>query len=343
MANAPIFIAYIRELIAEDDFKTAIQQLSALLKDSPQLDEVVQQSARYNHLMHQIRLGLVDFQAANITQNQIRFGVLELLRELEHPISLSIQAEVEQFAVKMEKNLEAQAKLGQSAITIKKNTVTDSTITAGGNVTIGDTVQTESKISQHLRLFLFGFVPVLAISCAWLYHKNQKLSEPLHLTVQVTDATPNPNIPFEKAKVTLTYGDKTESQTIEKEATFKGIPPHFRDDMLQIQCEANGFVTVQRLFEFSENKVTIPLCRDHSLATLFGQIKSEKGEGLAEVQVSVQDITVLSNASGFYSLTIPFEKQRVAQRLRAFKSGFKLWDFETPVLSSTPVDIILKK
>jgi Effector-associated domain 11 len=319
MDNTQTFIAHIRELIAKDDIKTAIQQLSALLKDSPRLDEAVQQSARYNNVLQQIRLGLVDFQSANIAQNQIRYGVLELLREIEeqelsHP---SIKAEVERFAVN-----------------IQKNVVTNSTITAGGNVTIGDTtVQTESTTSRRLRLFLYAFVPILAIGVAFLYNRNQKLIEPLNLTVKVADATPNPNIPFEKTTISLTYGDKTESQTVEKEATFKGIPPNFRDKTVQIKCDAEGFISVTRAFTLSENTVTIPLSRDNSLATIFGHIKDEKGFGVADVQLSVQDIT----------LQIPPNKQLKTQRLRAFKHGFKDWDFETPVISGTPVDIILKR
>ena len=83
ITNTQTFIAHIRNLIGKDQFSEAIQQLSALLKDSPLLDQAVQQSARYNNVMKQIRLGLVDFESANIAQNQIRYGVLELLREIE--------------------------------------------------------------------------------------------------------------------------------------------------------------------------------------------------------------------------------------------------------------------
>jgi hypothetical protein len=99
MDNTQTFIVHIRDLIAKDDLKTAIQQLSALLKDSPHLDEAVQQSARYNKVMQQIRLGLVDFQSANIAQNQIRYGVLELLREVEEQEldSSAIRAEIKQY------------------------------------------------------------------------------------------------------------------------------------------------------------------------------------------------------------------------------------------------------
>jgi hypothetical protein len=124
MNTTQTFISSIRDLIAKDDVKTAIQALSALLKDSPRLDEAVQQSARYNNVMKHIRLGLVDFAAANIAQNQISYGVLELLREIEEQEQAqpSIKKEVEQYVLKFEKNV-----------------LHNSTINAGGNVTIGDT------------------------------------------------------------------------------------------------------------------------------------------------------------------------------------------------------------
>lgn len=118
MSNTNTFIAQIRELIANDDFKTAIRQLSALLTNSPRLDEAVQQSARYNNVMRQIRLGLVDFQEANIARNQIRQGLIDLLREIEEQEQPSIKAEVERYAV--------------------KNSVNQSSINAGGNAIIGD-------------------------------------------------------------------------------------------------------------------------------------------------------------------------------------------------------------
>jgi hypothetical protein len=131
MLNTNTFIAHIRALIAQDDVKTAIQQLSDLLKNSPLLDVAVQQSARYNNVMKEIRLGLVDYEAANITQNQIRFGVLELLREMEDSLGLASSHTDTQAALRSEV---------ERAISIvgSKNVVVDSTITAGGDVHIGD-------------------------------------------------------------------------------------------------------------------------------------------------------------------------------------------------------------
>ena len=106
---------------------------------------------------------------------------------------------------------------------------------------------------------------------------------------------------------------------------------------------AEGFVTLQTSIPLSENIITIPLSRDNSLGTIFGHVKDEKGYGLADVQVTVQDISVQSSVSGYYTLLIPFEKQLKTQRVKAFKQGFKNWDFETPVLRGAPVNIILKQ
>ena len=89
MSNKPTFIPHIRSLIAKDDLKTAIQQLSALLKDSPQLDEALQLSARYHHVLKQIRLGVVEVEAANVTHNQIRHGLLALFPNNTLPFSSS--------------------------------------------------------------------------------------------------------------------------------------------------------------------------------------------------------------------------------------------------------------
>ena len=91
----------------------------------------------------------------------------------------------------------------------------------------------------------------------------------------------------------------------------------------------------------SDNNLTIPLSRDNSFSTVFGQIKDAKGYPVADAQVTVQDITVSSGSGGFYKIDIPFVKQLKAQRVKAFKQGFKQWDYESPVVRGEPVNIIL--
>jgi hypothetical protein len=103
--DTPTFFDQIRALIARDEMDTALQQLRALLDNSPKLDEVLLQSARFQDIRKQIRLGLVSHAEANLTQNQIRAGLVDLLSEMEENIgrasnpsdveNTSLRAEVE--------------------------------------------------------------------------------------------------------------------------------------------------------------------------------------------------------------------------------------------------------
>ena len=82
-AAAQQFLTNIRAKIARNELADALQSLRELLDNSPHLDEAIVQSARFHDIRKQIRLGLVSDAEADITQNQIRAGLLELLRELE--------------------------------------------------------------------------------------------------------------------------------------------------------------------------------------------------------------------------------------------------------------------
>lgn len=92
------YTEWISDLIAKDDIKTAISELSNLLKKSKKLDELIIQSARYNDITQQIKLGIVDYEQANITKNNIRFELLNLLRDIEEIAekNISIKSDIEQ-------------------------------------------------------------------------------------------------------------------------------------------------------------------------------------------------------------------------------------------------------
>jgi len=70
-------------LMSKDDLKGVIDLLHKVLKKSPKLDEAILHSARYSDLTKQIRLGVIDFEQANISKNRIRLAVLELVRDIE--------------------------------------------------------------------------------------------------------------------------------------------------------------------------------------------------------------------------------------------------------------------
>jgi predicted HTH transcriptional regulator len=96
MERTKYFLDKINDLISKDELTSAIQLLHDLLKDSPILEEAIMQSVRYTDVTKQIRLGIVDYEQANVTKNQIRYALLDLLREIDSRQSLpEIQLEVE--------------------------------------------------------------------------------------------------------------------------------------------------------------------------------------------------------------------------------------------------------
>lgn len=100
-----------------------------MLENSPQLDEVLQQSGRFAAIRKQIRIGTLSHEGATRTLSQLRAALLDLLREMENPTDTPALKEA----------LEAAFQIANS-----KNVVANSKIQAGGDVHIGD-----MHITQH--------------------------------------------------------------------------------------------------------------------------------------------------------------------------------------------------
>lgn len=147
--NTQSFLANIRDLIARDDLSAALSQLRSLLENSPKLDEALLQSARFQDIQKQIRLGTVSHAEANLTQNQIRDGLLDLLREFERSVGVTQSYPDTKESEGMTSSHTLTSALREEmerAISIvnSKNVVAGSTISAGGGIHIG-----EKKTETH--------------------------------------------------------------------------------------------------------------------------------------------------------------------------------------------------
>jgi hypothetical protein len=131
--NTQTLLTQLRDLIARNELPAVLTQLRTLLDNSPLLDEVILQSGRFHAIRQQIRLGVVGHAEATLTQNQIRAGLLDLLLEVEQHVGITSSASDTNAALRLEV---------ERAISIvgSKNVVVGSTITAGGNVHIGDSI-----------------------------------------------------------------------------------------------------------------------------------------------------------------------------------------------------------
>ncbi len=80
------FSIKVNDLISKNKFKDAIKLMRELLQESPQLNEVLAQSGRFQELERQERLGIVDYQNANIEKNKIRYALLGLIEDIRENI-----------------------------------------------------------------------------------------------------------------------------------------------------------------------------------------------------------------------------------------------------------------
>jgi len=124
------FSEQIEQFISNDDLPSAMDLLKRLLKNSPKLDEVIQQSGRFSEVSKQIRLGTIDYEKASIAKNQIRFAVIDMWRDIEDSTNINpvTQQELADFGQSLAPSMN---------ISISKNVVSGS-IQAGGNVFVGD-------------------------------------------------------------------------------------------------------------------------------------------------------------------------------------------------------------
>ncbi|MDX1912376.1 MAG: hypothetical protein SFV22_12860 [Saprospiraceae bacterium] len=77
-------LSEIRQLIARDELPAALEKMRLLLGNDSRLDEAIQQSGRFFNIKREMRLGTVSHENASLTQNQIRWGLLELAMEIEN-------------------------------------------------------------------------------------------------------------------------------------------------------------------------------------------------------------------------------------------------------------------
>ncbi|MCB0545323.1 MAG: hypothetical protein KDC70_17475, partial [Saprospiraceae bacterium] len=126
--NLSTYLGLVRQHIAGGDMDAALQRLRSLLDNSPKLDEALHHSGRWQDIRRQIRLGTVSHAEATLTQNQIQAALLDLLRDIE-----SQTGETVPDGKAMRKEVERAIEISHS-----KNVVGGSSISAGGDVKIGD-------------------------------------------------------------------------------------------------------------------------------------------------------------------------------------------------------------
>lgn len=93
MVSKEQIIVDIRNFIAKDEIANAISLLSQILKNDRKLDELIIQSAKKYRIEKEVRSGIVSYENASITKNQITTALLEICRDIEETIVQSSKNE----------------------------------------------------------------------------------------------------------------------------------------------------------------------------------------------------------------------------------------------------------
>lgn len=203
--------------------------------------------------------------------------------------------------------------------------------------------QQESSQNYRLRLFLFVFIPLLAIALGYFIYQYRVLQIPLSFTITFKNLTPNKELPDPQGTLTLFTGDKIEKKIIDNEVIFKGISPRFKGKHVRLTFEVNGFAAIDTTFVLTNSSFVLPISRNNDLALLTGFITDERGDPLDDVTISVQNLTVKNDSNGFFELHIPFDQQRLEQRVSFFKAGYRSKDITSPVLPNEELRVNLEK
>lgn len=161
--TADQFIKIIKELIALDKIDEAINIMRTFLENSPFLNEILLQSARFNNVLSQIRVGTISHADATLTQNQIRYGLMLLLNEIE-----------KQATAKPKIKTEVDSAI---SITNSKNVILNSSV-SGQNIHIGDIIYNYAKSEENLSYdFNKSLTRQLVLAIKPYNEKAEKLSQ----------------------------------------------------------------------------------------------------------------------------------------------------------------------
>jgi hypothetical protein len=136
------FIQQIRQLIAANQLPHALEKMRLFAEKTPLLNDVMQQSGRLAQIRQQNNLGLVTHDEATLEHNRIRYGLLELLNDLERNGAPSQPFDALLAAVEQESTRPEVLAEVANAISVvnSKNLVIGSSVLVGGNLHIGDVV-----------------------------------------------------------------------------------------------------------------------------------------------------------------------------------------------------------
>jgi hypothetical protein len=210
---------------------------------------------------------------------------------------------------------------------------------------------TQVEINQYIKKYrlkrirqLVGVLAVVIITAfATFKLVNYGIDlKPFTLKVRIENKTFSPELSEPVGELLLTYGQKTEpKEMVRNEAAFESIPGLYRGEKLRLQFNADGYVRIDTFVIANEKLVLLPVRRNNDLAVLVGFVSTDGGRPLAGVKVNTDCCTAYTDSSGQFRLNIPFQYQRIQQRVSFYKKGYVVKDITSPVIPGEPIRLTL--
>ena len=291
------YLTQVRTLIEKDQIPTAVGKLKLLLQNSPQLNALLLQSARYNALVKQIINGLLSIEQINRAKEMIRKDLLDLIDEIE--------GQGEKTAIRQE---------------------------LAASIELLNSCDRRAQNFKILNRFGIGFLLLSVLVAGFLYLLRDRIwAGSFMLTVLVHgQGGLDDRILKDEGEVWLDFGMGRFVAKIDAhgEATFKEIPSFYLNRKAVITLEhpqPYKVVSPDSSYLLDGEQAIYLQVRLTNLDSVFGFVRDFDTEHMLDsVRVSSRDIETYTNAHGWYSLKFPPNAQQKFVTIWVEKPGYRI-------------------
>lgn len=206
---------------------------------------------------------------------------------------------------------------------------------------------TDSGIAKRLKFYIFGVLALLLLGGIGYY--CWRVSTPLQMKINVSENKDYsiPSLPFTEGTLQCEYADNA-VQTIKvgadnATAFLNEIPYKYRNSDVHVVFDAEGYRTIDTVVKVQKS-LSLSLKRNNDLGVVFGRVVDfETEQPIEGATISLQDMTVQTDAFGQFKIEIPFAKQDKTQRVRVTKEGYHLWEGMYRPSATDPWYVVLSR
>ena len=207
--------------------------------------------------------------------------------------------------------------------------------------------QGSGTTKSKMKFYVLGCLLLMLLGCVGYY--LWRVSTPLQMKINVTEDKNYsiPSLPFTEGTLRCEYADNA-VQTLKVSADnatvfLNEIPYKYRNSDVHVVFEADGYESIDTLVKV-EKSLSLNLRRNNDLGVVFGRVVDfETEQPIEGATVTLQDMTVQTDAFGNFRIEIPFAKQDKTQRVQVIKDGYQVWEGLYRPSPTEPWYVVLSK